>query len=203
MEKTNENLDSPNEDKDVAPEIEENDNIDALKEKYQNLSETNKKLFARAKKAEGFELKDGDWVKKPEPKKDDIKKDEPDANKSDELNEGQIALLTVKGYDHEEDVSFIQKEMAESNKTLGEVLEMNYIKENLKELKKAREVKDATPEGNKRSLAGVKDSVDYWVSKGEMPPNTPENTELRRKIVNQRVNVDKQGRKFSDTPLIQ
>ena len=199
MENENENIDSPNDEKDDIKD----DDIDALKEKFQNLSETNKKLFARAKKAEGFELKDGEWVKKPEPKKDDSKEDKPEASKSDELNEGQIALLTVKGYDHEDDISFIQKEMSESGKTLGEVLEMNYIKENLKELSKAREVKDATPEGNKRSHSGVKSNADYWIAKGEMPPNTPENTELRRDIVNQREKVDKQGRKFSDNSLIQ
>ena len=200
MENENENIDSPNDEKDADIK---DDDIDALKEKYQNLSETNKKLFARAKKAEGFELKEGEWVKKPEPKKDDSKEDKPEANKSDELNEGQIALLTVKGFDHEDDISFIQKEMAESKKSLGEVLEMNYIKENLKELKKAREVKDATPEGSKRPHSGAKNDVGYWIAKGELPPNTPENTELRREVVNQRVKVDKQGRKFSDSPLIQ
>lgn len=199
MENENENIDSPNDEKDADIK---DDDIDALKEKYQSLSETNKKLFARAKKAEGFELKEGEWVKKPEPKKDDSKEDKPEANKSDELNEGQIALLTVKGYDHSEDIDFIQKEMQESRKTLAEVLTMTYVKEGLKELKEARGVKDATPEGGKRSQASAKDSVTYWIAKGELPPNTPENMELRRKIVNQREKTDKVGSKFSDNPLL-
>ena len=129
--------------------------------------------------------------------------EKPVADKSDELNEGQIALLTVKGYDHSEDIDFIQKEMQESRKTLAEVLTMTYVKEGLKELKEARGVKDATPEGGKRSQASAKDSVTYWIAKGELPPNTPENMELRRKIVNQREKTDQVGSKFSETPLIQ
>lgn len=129
--------------------------------------------------------------------------EKPKADKSDELNEGQLALLIAKGYDHAEDTSFIEAEMAESGKSLTEVLNMNYIKENLKDLKKARDVKDATPDGNKRSHTGVKSSADYWIAKGEMPPNTPENTKLRRDIVNARAKTDKEGKKFSNVPLIQ
>lgn len=129
--------------------------------------------------------------------------DKPDADKSDELNEGQIALLAVKGYDNTEDIEFIQQEMKDSRKSLTEVLNLNYIKESLKDMKKARDVVDATPEGTKRAKAGARDDVDYWIAKGEMPERSPENAELRRKIINQRIKVDGNKNKFSDNPLIQ
>ena len=60
------------------------DNLDAtaLKElvqternKTKDVSEKNRQLFARAKKAEGFELKDGDWVKPAPEEKSKAKKE--------------------------------------------------------------------------------------------------------------------------------
>src|SRR3990167_9936467 len=71
-----ENLDSSNEELSEESAQETSPEIEALKEQ-------NKQLFARAKKAEGFTLKDGKWVKelKLEPKlepKPEVKK-EPEA----------------------------------------------------------------------------------------------------------------------------
>lgn len=93
MAENNENLDSLNEektnleeelnsldpekDKERISEITEtvnslNDKIEALEEEDDNdeadpeeLKQKNKELYARLKKAQGFELKDGKWVKKP------------------------------------------------------------------------------------------------------------------------------------------
>lgn len=52
-------LDTPNEETTTEETTEE---VDQEKEQ---LKEENKKLFARAKKAEGFELVNGEWIKKP------------------------------------------------------------------------------------------------------------------------------------------
>jgi uncharacterized phage infection (PIP) family protein YhgE len=45
-----------------------NDQISSFEEEdVEKLKETNQRLYARAKKAEGFELTDGKWIKKPKP----------------------------------------------------------------------------------------------------------------------------------------
>jgi len=48
----------------------------------------------------------------------------------------------------------------------------------------------------KRSGQSSKDSVDYWLAKGELPPNTPENTKLRRDVVNAKYVQETSGSKF-------
>jgi multidrug efflux pump subunit AcrB len=63
----NENDNSTNDTSDV----DNTEDVEALKEQ-------NKKLFARAKKAEGFILVNGEWIKKPQPKevKQEVKEQE-------------------------------------------------------------------------------------------------------------------------------
>jgi hypothetical protein len=76
MEDNIENIDSINGENDqaildtdnqvVIPEGEDDtDDAAVLKERLAQLDNANKQLFARAKKAEGFTLQDGKWVKKP------------------------------------------------------------------------------------------------------------------------------------------
>ena len=62
-EETIETLDSTNEETDIEGETKDSPDVDALKEQNAQLVEKNRKLFARAKKAEGFSLKDGEWTK--------------------------------------------------------------------------------------------------------------------------------------------
>jgi len=76
MEDNIENIDSTNGENDqaildtdnqvVIPEGEDDtDDAAVLKERLAQRDNANKQLFARAKKAEGFTLQDGKWVKKP------------------------------------------------------------------------------------------------------------------------------------------
>ena len=68
-----------------TPDSETNkESIDSLKEANVALEEKNKQLFARAKKAEGFIEKDGDWVKAPEQKPASEGEQKPPADKSSE-----------------------------------------------------------------------------------------------------------------------
>lgn len=101
MEKENEeDITSKKDDENTEEEtegetLEEETDVDALKEK-------NKQLFARAKKAEGFVLKDGEWVKKPE-KSDTSKKPEAEKTSSNEeaLTRDE-AILIAGGVDEED-----------------------------------------------------------------------------------------------------
>lgn len=63
MEQEIENDNSPNIEEEIVTEEAETPEEDA--ETVESLTEKNKKLYARAKKAEGFDFVDNQWVKKP------------------------------------------------------------------------------------------------------------------------------------------
>lgn len=106
--------------------------------------------------------------------------------KSDEFGYGELAYLTSKGYDHDDDIAYIQEVMRDTNRSLKDVLASKHVQAELKERKETRETKAATPEGTRKSKPTGDRTVEHWLEKGGLPPNTPENTELRRKIVNAR-----------------
>lgn len=101
-ESNNETLDSQNETEETV-EITE-DVVDTSNEDVEKLKELNRKLFVRAKTAEGFVLKDGKWIKKPQPKvevKVETKEvQSPNYITKDEYEEG--ILRTSKGYTDED-----------------------------------------------------------------------------------------------------
>src|SRR3990167_159729 len=106
-----------------AINLDEISDVDVLKEHYQKLDESyrdvsdkNKHLFERTKKAEGFELKDGKWVKPPkvEPKVDADPPKEP--SKPNELDYGQMALLRQEGIKGAGETALFKEIMAETGK---------------------------------------------------------------------------------------
>lgn len=92
-----EGTDTANEDGTANAPSEETD----LSKKVEELKEQNRKLFERAKKAEGFELRDGKWVKKAQPVKE-VKEVQPSPTyiTKEEYEEG--ILRTSKGYSDED-----------------------------------------------------------------------------------------------------
>ena len=102
MEEEIENLDSPNEEGvESAKDEAQVEDIEALKEQ-------NKKLFARAKKAEGFTLKeDGKWVKEPKKEtKPEPKRENPEAKVQEGLTNKDI-LYFAKADIHEDDIDTV------------------------------------------------------------------------------------------------
>ena len=105
MENENETVDSPNDDKPAEVESNETADADALGDQNRRLAEQNRQLFARAKKAEGFDLQDGKWVKT---EKVEVTKEEPSYKppekpeappKSDDLDFAQLAFNTRRSPD--------------------------------------------------------------------------------------------------------
>lgn len=101
----NENLDSTNETEDTELSNEEEvvDTSTEDAEAVAKLKELNRKLFVRAKTAEGFVLKDGKWVKKAQPVvQPEVREVQPSTNfiTKDEYEEG--ILRTSKGYSDED-----------------------------------------------------------------------------------------------------
>ena len=207
----NENLDSPNEELvgQVEPEITSDgteilDDVTALQEKLAETEAKNRQLFERAKKAEGFELKDGKWVKKEEPKKPEAK----ESVKSGELDYGQLAFYNSKSdsvkIEHEEDIEFLKNTIKETGKTQSVVLNSKWFQSDLKDRQAVRITQEAIPFSTKRSVTQTRDTVEYWLAKydstGELPP--PDQRKLREDVLNARIERDKSKDKFTDNPVI-
>ena len=204
----NETLDSQNEETTADAEIttdttEVVEDVTALKEKLSSTEEKNRQLFERAKKAEGFELKEGHWVKK-EPKVES--KPEPSV-KSGELDYGQLAFYNSKSdsvkIEHEEDLEFLKGEMEKSGKSQQYLLENKYFISDLKDKQAGRATQEATPPSSGRSTTGTK-NTDYWVAK--YTAGTPINEipqEVRSEVLNARLAQDERREKFTDNPVIQ
>lgn len=196
MEKEIEDLDSQNQ----AQGLEEIDfsNADAAKAAYQKLldsnqevSDKNKQLFSRAKKAEGFELVDGKWVKPKEtqkelPKKIDTSTKEPST--SGELDYGEKAYLrsalNLKGADE------LQLANDWKNKYGSRVDEMEsdeVFLAKLNNLREARASAAAIPKGTKRPGEGGVTDVDLAVAKYRETGELPSEWELRNKVIDKAI----------------
>jgi hypothetical protein len=89
-------------------------------------------------------------------------------------------------------------EMQKSGKSIEDILESPYFKEKLE----MEATKSATPSGTKRVGGTARDEVEYWIQKGQLPPRTPENTDLRRKVVAALVKTSENKTKFSSQPIV-
>ena len=182
MPNENENLDSLNEE----TELDENIELDALKEKHKETLSKNRQLFERAKKAEG-ELKEF-RVKKPEPEK------KPEVNQPNEPNEKllkkiNLALLKASGYNETDEIAVWNNYSSETGKPIDELMEnptlMKIIKAEIEEIRTTKSNEAATKNiqsGSGGSGKDIKSDPHYWVNKNESPPNTPEYKEVREKI---------------------
>lgn len=116
-------------------------------------------------------------------------------NNSSELDYGQKAFLAANGVKGSDEMKLVQEIMRNTGKKdLESVLESKYFKSELEEMRALRSTAEANPSGSKRSGQSSADSVDYWIAKGELPPNT--NPELRRQVVNARLKKSESGSPF-------
>jgi hypothetical protein len=115
------------------------------------------------------------------------KKSKEEAPKSGDLNYGELAFYNTKSdivkIESDEDIEFLQETIAETGKPQKDILKSKWFQAELKERADARRSADAVPKGTKRSGQSSKDSVDYWLAQDKLPENTPENQDLRRKVV--------------------
>lgn len=185
------NLDTPNEE---PGEVVVADDADAtaLKEKLTELNEKNRQLFARAKKAEGFELKDGHWVKS-EPKVEKVKKEEKKEEKTEGLGYAEKAYLKASGVQERDEFDLFESELGKYREgtPLDMVLESQDFKNKLTSLREKKKVEDATPESSPRSSSTSKNKVDYWLNRDDLPEDTAANRKLREDIVDARIAREK------------
>jgi hypothetical protein len=156
------------------------------------LSDREKQFLARAKKAESKlkELKSSKTEDKPEPKKPN----------TDDFDYGQLAYMEMKGIKTDEEMEFVRKMMDKTGESLKSTVNDDYVVNRLKSIREEALVKNATPTNTKRTQTSGKDSVEYWLNKGELPPN--DKVQLRRDVVNAKIEREKQRSKFSDNPVV-
>lgn len=126
------------------------------------------------------------------PKVEELKpQDKIENKKSDELDYAQKAYLKASGINSEE-FDFVHQVMKETGKDLDSVLGSKYFQAELKERRDAKAINDAMPKNIPgRSTEPASNKVEYWVNKGELPPDTPENRKLREDITNARYDLEK------------
>ena len=198
-----ENLDSEIEEKDL--EVSDDDDVDALKEKFQKVSDANRQLFARAKKAEGFELKDGKWIK-PEVPKEPKEKVEPkpdkEPSKPNELDYGQKAFLKSYQISGSDELALV-KQFQDRGFDLDAIVGDDVFTSKLANLREARASADAVPKDRKRSGQSAVTDVDIAVAKYKETGELPEDFETRKQVVNKMVESEKAKNKFSGPAFYQ
>lgn len=144
---------------DFSPEELEDDTTD-WKAKAQEL-----KGIAKRRATQLAKVKAKLGEAKPEPEPDPSKK-EP-LQKSGELDYGQLAYLTAKGIEHEDDVALVEKVRKETGKELKDIVVSKYFQAELQELRDVRKNKEASPKGENRGQPNASDDVAMWVAKIE------------------------------------
>lgn len=114
--------------------------------------------------------------------------------KTNDFDYGELAFLTAKGFESEDEVEFLKTLQKNTGRELKDLVNDEYAVAKIKSMRDAKAVQDATPSGTKRSTQSASDTVEYWLAKGELP----EDTDLRRKVVNAR--IEKETRKDIFTP---
>lgn len=133
----------------------------------------------------------------------DDKEPKAKATKSGDLDYGALAFHNSKSdsvkIESDEDIEFLKETMEETGKSQKDILASKWFQSELKERAEARRSSDAVPKGTKRTGSSSKDTVEHWLAKGEMPENTPENQELRRKIVAEKIKRATSGSNFASS----
>ena len=141
---------------DTEEDAKSNDDVETLKEQ-------NKKLFARAKKAEGFEFKDGKWVKPVVDKKPETK-----VEPSQELS-AKDALLLAKANVDLEDVDEVVDFAKYRKITIAEALQNNTLRAILTDSQEKRKTALATQtSGTRKTTAPTIEALTEKAQKGEL-----------------------------------
>ena len=130
---------------------------------------------------------------------EEAKKPEEEEEKKEGFNYAEKAYLIANDVQKDE-FGLVEKAMRSTGSTLDEVLEDEFFQGKLKSLREEQKSKDAIPKGTKRTSTSARDSVDFWVAKGELHPANQR--ELRQKVVNARIKAEDSESKFTSDPVV-
>ena len=116
---------------------------------------------------------------------------------SSEFGYAEKAFLTANGIKGDE-VALAKAFMANTGKSLDDVVENKYFLQELKDFRAALETKQAVPTGTKRSSTPASTTADYWYSKytnGTPASEIPQ--EFRSEVFNKRASNEKSANPFA------
>lgn len=185
-------------------EVEETKDIESEEETEKSESKEERpkespedKLARLERQAKQLRKKLGVEEKKPVTKKEE--------KQSDEFDEGQLAYLTAKGIEADEDVDFTRDELKKHGGTLRELLNNEYFQAKLKSRRDSAAALVATPSASRRSGTKVTDEVEFHYAKYLKDGASYLKTlprEMREKLVNKRLEQTKNDHTFTDVPVI-
>ncbi len=108
--------------------------------------------------------------------------------KTDEFDYGQKAYLKASGIDSTE-FDFVKAQMESSGKDIDSLLSSGYFQAELKGIRDAKSVAQATPSASRGAEAPSTSKVDYWIAKGELPTDKA----LRAAVVEKKIELARKG----------
>lgn len=147
----------------------------------------------------------GKLKSKQETEKKDLGAEKIEVEKKEEKSSGkdygQLAYLRAEGIKGKEEIDFVLNFAKRTGLDLEDAVSDDYVVGKIKQMRDASAVEKATPTNSKRGqVSSGKDSVDYWIAKGEMPP--ADQPKLRREYVNSRMKVETDGTKFTPRSVV-
>lgn len=115
----------------------------------------------------------------------------PAETKPEDLDYGKKAFLIANGIKADEH-QLVKDELAKSKLSLEELVENEYFQAKLKRVRELRTSENATPKNTNRTGQSAADTVEYWIAKGELPPDRS----LREKVVRARRDAEKNKNVF-------
>ncbi len=188
----------------IQNEVEELEDLPKVEEGEEDFTDWKAEALKRDGIARRFKTKTEKLIEKlkeasapkPEPPKVEAKPEE----KKEGLDRIDRAVLRTEKIVSEDEVKLVEDIMKETGKTVEQVLESKYFLTELQSLRDTKTSADAIPKGINRSSQSARDSVDYWIAKGELPPR--DQVELRRKVVNAKMQTEKDKSQFTDNPIV-
>src|SRR3989338_2335356 len=152
------------------------DDVESLQSELKKLRENNRHLFARTKRAEGFEQnEDGKWIKVNIKEKSEPKQPEPkDPKKSDDkllerLDKMAKKMANIEAGEQEE---LFNKWKTDTNREADDIISNPIFQKELGELKTAKANLAATSNiKGEHGESGVKNTPDYWIAKATKGPD--------------------------------
>lgn len=159
---------------------------------------------AEAKKFQGIATRRGTKLNKLKTGKkppEEIPANGTQAPKPGEFDYGQKAFLVSSGIKTETELAIVRQAVIDTGRTLEAVLASPYVQGELTRVREEAATEGAVPSNEGRPGNPARDSVEYWLNKGELPP--ADQVELRRKVVNAKIAKQKGGAGvFTTQPVV-
>lgn len=155
---------------------------------------------AEAEAAKWRRIAERSAKKAEKPEKSSEEESKPKA--SGELDLGAIAYLnSLVGLKGKDEIALAREYIA-NGKTVLDLADNKFFKQDLEALREARATAEATPKGNKRSVQPAPNDFDTALAKYRETGELPQDRTLREKVVDAQIDFARNKNVFSDNPIV-